>query len=139
MLTAVDRFTRWPIAVPQVNITAETVIDAFSYGWVQHFGVPSTITTDRGAQFSSKLFTQLAKVWGIQTLMTTPYHPKANGLVERFDRRLKEALLALGSESPEDWFWRLPCVLLFIRTTLKPDVGASSSARVLPSPEKSFP
>ena len=125
LLTAVDRFTRWPIAVPLIDMTAQSVIDAFSYGWVQHFGIPATITTDRGAQFSSELFTQLAKVWGIQTLMTTPYHPEANGLVERFHRRLKEALLALGNESPEDWFWRLPCVLLGIRTTLKPDVGAS--------------
>ena len=125
LLTAVDRFTRWPIAVPLADITAETVIDAFSYGWVQHFGVPATITTDRGTQFSSELFTQLAKTWGIQTVMTTAYHPEANGLVERFHRRLKEALLAIGSESPEDWFWRLPCVLLAIRTTLKPDVGAS--------------
>lgn len=57
--------------------------------------------------------------------MTTPYHPKANGLVERFHRRLKEALIALGHESPQEWFWRLPCVLLAIRTTVKPDVGAS--------------
>ena len=125
LFTAVDRFTRWPIAVPLADITAETVIDAFSYGWVQHFGIPSTLTSDRGTQFASSLFTNLAKVWGIKTLMTTAYHPEANGLVERFHRRLKEALLALGSESPEDWFWRLPMVLLSIRTTLKPDVGAS--------------
>ena len=125
LLTAVDRFTRWPIAVPMSDISAESVVDAFSHGWVQHFGVPTTITTDRGSQFSSDLFTQLNKVWGVKLIMTTPYHPESNGLVERMHRRLKEALIALGAESPEQWFWRLPCVLLAIRTTLKPDVGAS--------------
>ena len=130
LLTAVDRFTRWPIAIPMEDMSAESVLDAFSYGWVQHFGVPSTITTDRGTQFTSDLFKQLTKVWGIQSILTTPYHPEANGLVERFHRRLKEALLALGSESPEDWYWRLPCVLLAIRTTLKPDVGASPAELV---------
>ena len=65
------------------------------------------------------------KVWGIKRLMTAPYHPEANGLVERFHRRLKESLIALGADSPHQWYWRLPCALLAIRTMLKPDVGAS--------------
>ena len=125
LFTAVDRFTRWPIAVPLTDITTESVLDAFAHGWVQQFGIPSTITSDRGSQFSSSLFQQLAKTWGIQHTMTTPYHPEANGLVERFHRRLKEALIALGSESPAEWYWRLPCVLLAIRTTIKADIGAS--------------
>ena len=125
LLTAVDRFTRWPIAVPLVDISAQSVCEAFTYGWVAHFGVPSTITTDRGSQFSSATFQQLTKTWGVKVLMTTPYHPEANGLVERFHRRLKEALIALGNDRPDDWFWKLPCVLLSIRTTLKPDLGAS--------------
>ena len=46
-------------------------------------------------------------------------------MVERFHRRLKESLIALGNESPDDWYWRLPCSMLAIRTTLKPDLGAS--------------
>ena len=125
LLTAVDRFTRWPMAIPMIDISAESVLDAFAHGWIQLFGVPSTITTDRGSQFSSALFQQLVKVWGIKHLMTTPYHPEANGLVERFHRRLKEALIALGAEEPSQWFWKLPCVLLAIRTTIKPDIGAS--------------
>ena len=125
LLTAVDRFSRWPIAVPIVDMTSESVIDAFTHGWIQHFGVPTTITTDRGGQFLSTLFTQLTKTWGIKCITTAPYHPEANGMVERFHSRLKEGLIALGADSPQDWFWRLPCVLLAIRTTLKPDLGAS--------------
>ena len=125
LLTAVDRFTRWPIAIPMSDITAESVVDAFSHGWVQHFGIPSTITTDRGSQFSSDVFTQLNRLWGVKLIMTTPYHPESNGLVERMHRRLKEALIALGSDSTDQWFWRLPMVLLAIRTTIKPDIAAS--------------
>ena len=34
-------------------------------------------------------------------------------------------MIALGSDEPNNWFWRLPCSLLAIRTTLKPDIGAS--------------
>ena len=96
LLTMVDRFTRWPVAVPLVDCTTQSVVDGFSFGWVQHFGVPHTITTDRGLQFTSDIFQQLAKIWGIRTIATSAYHPEANGLVERFHRRLKEAILALG-------------------------------------------
>ena len=125
LLTAVDRFTRWPVAIPMTDITSESVIDAFSHGWVATFGIPSTITTDRGSQFGSAIWKQLTTVWGIETRQTTAYHPESNGLVERFHRRLKESLIALADGVSTNWFWRLPCTLLAIRTTLKPDIGSS--------------
>ena len=130
LLTIVDRLTRWPVAIPITDITAETVADAFAQGWVATYGIPVAITTDRGSQFSSSIWTQLMKQWGIRPLMTTAYHPEANGLVERLHRRLKEALLALCSDSPNQWFWKLPLALLAIRTTLKPDIGASPADMV---------
>ena len=48
LLTCVNRFTRWPEAVPLTTIAAEAVIQAFLSGWIARFGVPSTIVTDRG-------------------------------------------------------------------------------------------
>ena len=125
LLTMVDRFTRWPVAVPMVDATTQSVIDAFAFGWIQSFGVPHTLTSDRGPQFTSDTFQQLANIWGIKSIHTAPYHPEANGLVERFHRRLKEAINALGADEPEEWYWKLPMVMLTIRTTIKPDVGAS--------------
>ena len=125
LLTAVDRFTRWPMAIPIADIQADTVMDAFALNWIANFGVPSSITTDRGSQFSSAIWQQLLQTWGIKSHQTTAYHPAANGLVERLHRRLKEALMAVGEEANTQWFWRLPCVLLSIRTTLKPDINAS--------------
>ena len=125
ILTAVDRFTRWPMAVPLKDASTQSVIDAFAHNWIANFGVPAAITTDRGGQFKSAVWKQLLDVWGIKAHLTTSYHPASNGLVERFHRRLKESLLALGTDRSSDWFWRLPCTLLSIRTTLKPDVNAS--------------
>ena len=64
LLTCVDRFTRWPEAFPLPDITTSTVASAFISGWITRFGVPSTITTDRGAQFESNLWTQLMRLLG---------------------------------------------------------------------------
>ena len=108
LLTAVDRFSRWPVAVPLADTTAATVADAFAQGIVANYGIPASITTDNGSQFCSALWTQLMQTWGIKSHFTTTYHPESNGLVERFHRRLKESMIALGSNEPNDWFWRLP-------------------------------
>ena len=127
LLTVVDRFSRWPAAFPIPNINAETVIDTLAHGWIAAYGVPEIITTDRGSQFSSQIFTQLLKTWGIKHIMTTAYHPEANGMVERLHRRLKESLIALGRGERLQWFWKLPMTLLALRTTIKPDINASPS------------
>ena len=125
LLTIIDRFTRWPAAVPMKDISTETVINALNHGWISTYGVPQTITTDRGSQFTSELWAQLMSTWGISHAQTTAYHPEANGLVERLHRRLKESLMALCGEERNEWFYKLPMSLLAIRTTLKPDINAS--------------
>ncbi|PIK34627.1 hypothetical protein BSL78_28546 [Apostichopus japonicus] len=91
------------------------------------FGTPSTITTDRGAQFESALFKQLTLLLGSKRIRTTAYHPAANGLVERFHRHLKSSLKARNNIQ---WTETLPMILLSIRTTLKEDIGCSAAELV---------
>jgi hypothetical protein len=53
LFTIVDRTTRWPKAIPLSGISAANCAAALFSGWIQRFGVPSVITSDRGAQFTS--------------------------------------------------------------------------------------
>ncbi|CAH8508541.1 unnamed protein product [Dicrocoelium dendriticum] len=121
LLTCVDRFTRWPHAVPLRDISTETVSRTFVETWISVFGTPATITTDRGPQFNSALFRDLNRLLGCCHLRTTAYHPAANGLVERFHRQLKAAITA--SQSSTHWSEQLPVILLGIRNTVKEDLG----------------
>jgi hypothetical protein len=48
VLTVVDRFTRWPIAILIPDKAAMTVARAFLSGWVANFGMPTDALSDRG-------------------------------------------------------------------------------------------
>ena len=127
IFTCVDRFTRWPEAIPIVVISAKTVAHAFFSGWIARFGIPTTVTTDRGGQFESMLWAELMHLLGTIRTRTTAYHPCANGMVERFHRQLKAALKC---HNHQDWSTTLPIVLLGNRTALKSDLQCSASDMV---------
>ncbi|XP_039429735.1 uncharacterized protein LOC120413094 [Culex pipiens pallens] len=131
LLTIVDRFTRWPEAVPLADMTAETVARAICSSWIARFGVPEQITMDQVRQFESQLFRELAMLTGSKHTRTTAYHPQANGLVERFHRTLKAAIMAVDSAH---WVDRLPIILLGLRSALREDLGCSVADLVYGQP-----
>lgn len=126
-LTMIDRFTRWPEAAPLKNITAESVAEAFYITWISRFGAPSTLTTDQGSQFNAMLFKALAHLVGGHKTQTTAYHPQSNGMVERWHRALKSAIICHNNA---EWVSLLPTVLLGLRTSIKEDIGATAAELV---------
>lgn len=127
LLTIIDRFTRWIEVIPLKGITAEEVCRSFFEGWVSRFGCPQKIHTDRGRQFISKVFNNIAKTIGAQHQQSTAYHPQANGIVERLHRTLKTALI---SHENQQWTKTLPMVLLGLRTVYKEDIQSSPAELV---------
>ncbi|XP_017463070.1 PREDICTED: uncharacterized protein LOC108356475 [Rhagoletis zephyria] len=105
-------------------MTAETVCMALWTHWIARFGCPKIITTDQGSPFESSLFKSLSNMVGSEHIHTTPYPPQPNGMVERWHRSLKAALMC----SPEtQWTKLLPTALLGLRTCFKEDLQTSAA------------
>ena len=100
--------------------------------WISRFGIPIDITSDRGPQFTSALWSTISQQLGVQLHRTTAYHPQANVMVERFHRTLKSALKA--RLSGDNWIDDLPWVLLGLRVTPKEDLHSLSAEMVYSEP-----
>jgi hypothetical protein len=55
LLVVVDKFSKWIEARPIVNVRSEEAV-SFFIDIIYHFGIPNTIITDNGTQFTGKKF-----------------------------------------------------------------------------------
>lgn len=99
ILVITDYFTKWvevlPLNSTSVLVTAKALIDRV----VLYHGPPKTIVTERGSNFTSRLFTSLCTALQVKCLGITAYYPQTNGLTERFNRtmvRCFERVFPLG-------------------------------------------
>ena len=109
------------------KITAEAVASAFLSGWISRYGTPFKVTTDQGRQFESNLFREFAKLLGINVTHTTPYHPQANGQIERWHRTMKAAIKCYKNQN---WIDALPIVMIGLHSTVIQDIGVSPAEMV---------
>ena len=59
--------------------------------------------TDRGTNFTSKLYKNCLKLLRIKQLLTTAFRPQSNGSLERFHRPLKDYLKAFVNDAQNNW------------------------------------
>ena len=82
LLTIIDSFTQWFVAIPILDITANTVCQSFLINWVARFELPLYLTTDKGSQFCSELAANLNSILGINHIRTPAYNPCSNNIVK---------------------------------------------------------
>jgi hypothetical protein len=76
IFTIIDRTSKWMEAIP---LSAAACAKALTFSWISHFGVPKTITSYRGLQFTSNVWFKLCEMLNISHRQTTAYHPESNG------------------------------------------------------------
>ncbi len=120
MLVAVDKFTKWIEAKP-INSPDGASAIKFVKSIVFRFGVPHSIVTDNGSNFTSKEFKAYCAEVGIKLHFASVAHPQTNGQVEKANgiicNGIKKRLLAPLEKARHTWPEELPSVLWSIRTT----------------------
>ena len=77
---------------PIRNKTASEVALALFNGFICTHGVPEVLISDNGREFVNSILQNLAEMLHIKHVNILPYRPEANGLVERANRKILEAL-----------------------------------------------
>ena len=82
-------------------------------------GLPAVITTDQGKEFRNLLNAALMKEFRIKHRLTTCYHPQANGLDERFNQTLCNALAKNAQEDRTTWDSNLKEIIYAYNTAVQ--------------------
>ena len=81
---------------------SDQVADIYMSRIVSLHGIPKAIVSDRGTQFTSRLWRKLYEEVGTKLFFSTSYHPQTDGQTERVNQALEDMLrscvLAYGSK-----------------------------------------
>lgn len=111
LLVLVDICTRYCIlrAIPdkQSHTIVTNLIQIFC-----DFGLPRILQSDNGAEFVNDLMRQFKRAAGFDHRLVTPYHPRANGVAERWVQTSVRAIKKRVEGIHKDWDIYVPAVQL---------------------------
>jgi hypothetical protein len=116
IIVAIDYFTKWPEAKAVPEATASQVVQFIYEEIICRHGCSMKILTDRGTHFNNQMVNELMNKFKIKHLLSTPYHPQTNVLVERFNRTLCESLAKTAQEIL-NWDLQIAPTLFAYRTS----------------------
>lgn len=123
ILTMQDDLTKFSLAVPLPDHTANTIAKTFIEHLVCLHGIPQAVMTDQGTDFLSKIFTSCCKILQIEKIKTTAYHPQSNGALERSHRTLTEYLRHYTNERKQNWDEYLPYSMFVYNSSIHSTTG----------------
>ena len=125
VLVITDHFTRHLMAFVTKDQKGSTITRKLYENYICIFGAPAQIHSDRGANFTSMVITELCSLLGIQKSKTTPYCPQSNGKVERMHQTLIQMIGKLPEQKKINWPAHLPEVLQAYNGTQSAIMGYS--------------
>lgn len=98
LLIVVDAYNKWlEVKVASTSTTKWTI--AILDELFTCYGVPITVVSDNGPQFTSTDFKNFLQNSEIKYKLTAPYHPATNVQVERYVQTVKNSLKAMATTS----------------------------------------
>ena len=123
VFVVVDYYSRYFEVDILKSVTSATIIGSLERIFCTH-GLPQSLKTDNGPQFTSEEFGTFFKTNSIQHRTSTPLWPQANGEVERQNRSLFKTLKIAQAEK-KDLKVEMTKFLTAYRTTPHSSTGVS--------------
>ncbi|KAK3742123.1 hypothetical protein QZH41_004761 [Actinostola sp. cb2023] len=122
-LIVVDSYSKWLEVHLMKSTTSTATIEKLRERFATH-GLPETVVSDNGTNFTSAEFAEFMKKNGIKHIRVAPYHQASNGQAERAVRIFKEGFAKMKSGSVQT---KLSRFLLSYRTTPQTTTGVPPS------------
>src|ERR1044071_9260196 len=138
IIVVMDYLTQWSEAKATHAATALEASKFIYEDIIYRHGIVDIIHTDQGTHFVNEMMKALEKKFHFKHHKVTAYRPQANGLVEGFNKTLKQMLRKL-SKGLGDWDDYLPPALFAYRTShienvrISPDILTYGRTMRLPN------
>ncbi|KAK3518095.1 hypothetical protein QTP70_033320 [Hemibagrus guttatus] len=111
VMVMVDRFSKGCRLIPLKGLpTAMQLADAMFQHVFHNFGLPEDIMSDRGSQFTSRVWGLLCARLDIGVSLSSGYHSQSNGQAERLNQEIGRFLRSYCSKEQHRWSEFLPWV-----------------------------
>ena len=128
LLTIVDMWSSYLVCVPVKSTTAEETVRVILTHWVAKMGVPDSISHDKGSGFESLLFQEIAKVFGIKNVRSTPWKSSTQGRVENCHKQINQCFrTVLTTNSFKDYDLYIPWITFTLNCLKSRRTGYSSN------------
>ena len=87
----IDYFSRFIEVIKLKSTTSQAIIEALQSVFSRH-GIPETVISDDGPQYSSNEFDTFAKKYNFNHITSSPLFPQSNGQVERAVQTVKRLM-----------------------------------------------
>ena len=108
ILVVVDRMTKQVHIIPCNDLSTRNTAYLFYREIFRLHGLPDSIVSDRGTQFTSEFWKWLCKLLQIDHRLSTAYHPQTDGQTERMNGRIEQHLRSYVNFVQNNWVLFLP-------------------------------
>ena len=120
----VDVYSRFIIAWPSKRITAEKTTREFFEKFICNYGLPQIVYCDRGPAFRG-IFAFACHKFGIEMRYGSPYQSRTQGLVERANQSITQALRTFTNKMQTNWCEYVPAIAFGLNISSSYSLGYS--------------
>jgi transposase InsO family protein len=100
----VDRLTKVAQFIPiKTTYSIPQLVELYMSRIVYLHGVSKKIVSDRGTQFTSKLWERLLEALDNQLRFSSAYHPQTDGQTERVNQIIEDMLIVCALQYGRSW------------------------------------